>query len=288
MWGEILTNREVEYCQTVLDRLADVEWVAPLVAGIPSVHELSYVHKPLLFELRFAAALHDRGLSAKYEAPANVDRTTVDFEVTIEGVRWRFELVSIQTSDALRAASWEDGFIFGASLASGREDPRQSVEGELLLTQQKVGEKAYDGLRPVKFPVPGPNDRHVIVVDTRGVGITGADRQDCLEICYGHDGVRTPFAHYWRLQDGRQVPIKGLYDPKNTQQRASLTIQERIHAIAFSNDQEYRDGTLISRLIVCENPKLFSSHQIALTALNCGLYQPSQVATAPSSMRPDP
>lgn len=287
MWGEILTAGEVEYCELLRERLAQVDWARPLLAKLPAKAALSYGHKPLLYELRFAAQLVALGLAPRYEASTGVNGSTVDFELELDGLVWRIELVCILTSDALKAASWDDGFFFGAQLSSGGQDPRQSVEGEILLTQQKVGEKVYDGMRPIKFPVPTANDRHVIAVDVRGMAITGAADDDCREICYGHHGVQTSFAHYWKTTDGKRSPILGLFDPANDRQRAAPTIRERIHFIAFSNDQEYTDRSLLPSVVYCPNPGMFVSAAEEVAALSGILGAAGRHVTAPSSLRPN-
>jgi hypothetical protein len=55
----------------------------------------------LLFEARFALALHDCGVTPDYEHAAGVGDTTVDFCFG----RWLVELHSFDESDALKAAT---------------------------------------------------------------------------------------------------------------------------------------------------------------------------------------
>jgi hypothetical protein len=285
VWGEILTAGEVEYCELLRKRLARLEWAKPLLAKLPAKAALTYNHKPLLYELRLAAELAVLELAPRYEAATGVNGSTVDFELKLDGLVWRIELVSILTSDALKAASWDGGNFFGAQLSSGGPDLRQSVEGEILLTQQKIGEKAFAGGRPIKFPVPAANNRHLIAVDVRGMAITGADSDDCREICYGHHGVLTPFAHYWKTSDGKPSPILGLFDPANDRQRAAPTIRERIHFVGFSNDQEYTEGSLLRSFLYCSNPSMFKSTAEEIAALSGSFSVAGQPLTAPSSLR---
>lgn len=153
MWGEILTSSEVDYCRAVYDELSTVLWVAPLLSRLEQ-EPWNYQTKPLLFELRVAAEIYRAGLSAHYEYPTGIGSSSVDFRFEHDGHEWLVELVSILVSDAVKAASWENGLMFGASLSSDAADPRQSPSGELIVAQQKIGEKVWDGETWVKFPEP--------------------------------------------------------------------------------------------------------------------------------------
>ena len=167
MFGEILTTSEVDYCRAACDELRGVPWVAPLLARLDG-ERWNYQTKPLLFELRVAAEIHRAGLTARYEYPTGIGSSSVDFQFEHEGHEWLVELVSILVSDAVKAATWDDGVRFGTTLSPDAADPRQSPGAELILAQQKIGEKVWDGDTWVKFPAPTPARYHLILADMRG------------------------------------------------------------------------------------------------------------------------
>ena len=120
----------------------------------------------LLFEIRFARALTDAGLSAQYEHCAGVGNSTVDFLVDGDPP-WLVELVSLHESNAFKAASWKSGVWAGFQMGTNANDLRQSEEGETLKAQERIGGKVFDGQQPIKFPEPN-GSIHMIMVDARG------------------------------------------------------------------------------------------------------------------------
>jgi hypothetical protein len=139
-WGEILTTPEVDYCCAIRDELPGVPWVAPLITPLDG-ERWCYPTKPLLFELRIAAEIHRATLTAHYEYLTGPGSSRVDFQFEHEGREWLVKLGSILISDAVKAASCENGMLFGTDLSSDAADPRQSPGAELIVAQQKIGEK---------------------------------------------------------------------------------------------------------------------------------------------------
>ncbi len=266
MWGKFLSSYEADYCEQLLGVLENVPWALPLVRRVGPSANWDYQSRPLLFELRFAGDLHETGLSAEYEHSAGVGDSTVDFRFKSSGVNWLVELVSLMESDAVTSASWERGVFFGAALYTDSDDRRQSEEGELLLAQQKIGEKVLSSGQPVKFPPPRKDRYHVILVDMRGFGLTGGDQWDYHEIAYGRAGLPSDklfLAHTWEDDSGNRLPVLGLFDQTNTFQRAARVIQERIHFIGFCNDKKYGRDTMRSSTIYLPNPHLFTTNDAA-------------------------
>lgn len=260
MFGEILTTREVEFCECVRAELAGVSWAEPLLGRIPPRDQLNYACKPYLFELRFAGEIHRRGLTAKYEHPTGIGDSTVDFRILHEGTEWLVELVSILTSNAVRGATTEQEPFFWTILSSDAADPTHSEEGEIILVQQKIGEKVQRAGKPIKFPTPQPRSYNVILADARGFGITGGDLWDYREIAYGPAGLPgqvAPFRHCWKEPDGAVTPILGLFDPANEKQRAAGVVRERVHFLGFCNDQVYEPGSVPLKSYYLSNPTLF-------------------------------
>ncbi len=266
MWGEILTGREVEFCSQLLQQLNDVAWSRPLLARVGSPNDWSYERKPLLFELRFAGDLNAAHLCPAYEYSAGVDGSTVDFRFEADASEWLVELVTLLASDAVKRASWEDGLFFGAQLSTDAADRTQSVEGELLLAQQKIGEKVYTQSAPIKFPPPRTGTYHLILVDMRGFGITGGDIWDYRQIAYGPTGLphdKPYLVHSWTDNAGNRRPILGLFDRSNTYQRAARVVQERIHFIGFCNDESYALNGIRDSTLFLPNPHLFADDDAA-------------------------
>lgn len=268
MWGEILTSQEVEFCVHLVDRLTSLPGARPLISKLGVPESWKYQTKPFLFELRFAGELAAADLAFTYEHPTNVGSSTVDFRFD-SGGEWWIECVSLLTSRALKNASWERGLFFGADLASNSADRTQSVEGEALRAQGKIGEKVCTTTGPTKFALPRPGSFHVLLVDMRGFAITGGDIWDYRQIAYGRTGLPADMQHlayYWSAEDGSRHPILGLFDPANTYQRAAKYLQERIHFLAFCNDESYTPDGIRSHTIFLPNPHLFNSDTGALAA----------------------
>lgn len=268
MWGKFLSSYEADYCEQLLSVLENVHWARPLVRRVGPSANWDYESRPLLFELRFAAALHEAGLSVEYEYSAGVGDSTVDFRFESSGVHWLVELVSLMESDAVTSASWKRGVFFGAALHSDADDRKQSEEGELLLAQQKIGEKVHSSGQPVKFPPPGEGCYSIILVDMRGFGLGGGDQDDYREIAYGRAGLppdQPVLAHTWEDDAGNRRPILGLFEPANTQ-RAAPVIQERIHFIGFCKEKKYARHTMRNSTIYLPNPHLLTTDEAAREA----------------------
>ncbi|MES2304655.1 MAG: hypothetical protein V4558_04070 [Gemmatimonadota bacterium] len=259
MWGEILASDEVEYCASLLSRLGDVPWCKPLVQRVEALWPPKYTDKSFLFELRFAAEIHDAGLEAEYEFAAGVGDSTVDFRMVHEGTEWLIELVSVMTSDAVREATVEDGLKFSVSLGSGAQDPRQSLAGEMILVQQKIGGKVHANGGPTKFPPPRMGTRQLVYADVRGYGITGGDVWDYRQIAYGPEGLigsGVPFGAQWKSPTGEGGGVRGLFQQENTSQRSAQLVRERLHFIGFSANDVYAPGALRADTLLLANPGL--------------------------------
>ncbi len=263
MWT-FLTAREAEYCRSILSEFEGNDKFGRLTATIRR-EDITAETMPFLFELRFAKALNDRGLNVDYEF-TTVGNTTVDFRVTAENnMELLIELVSINASAAVQQATQheaaEDGIQWQALiLSSDNQDPRFSEEGEVLLVQQKICEKAFRDSTPIKFPPPNQNGRlNVLVVDMRGfLGGFGGDNADCVQLCYGNGAVGEFQRRFW-TSNGQRRPIAGLFEATNPL-RGAQTVRERIHAILFTRDKSYIDGGLMSRdnSFLIRNPQLIS------------------------------
>lgn len=250
MWG-FLTGREADYCQAILGEFETANYLPSLVATIKNAG-ISSRSIPFLFELRFAKVLHDRRLTPAYEQ-VTVGGTTVDFVFNAENANSVLaELVSINISDAVNEATKrltdEDGIEWQSLvLNTDNADQRFSEEGEVLLVQQKICEKAFRDGQEIKFPHPSENRGwNVLVVDMRRfLGGNGGDNGDCVQLCYGNRAVDEFQRRYWTFR-GERRPIAGLFESTNPL-RGARAVQERIHGILFTRDESYVDGGLMCR-----------------------------------------
>jgi hypothetical protein len=156
MWGETLSEREGEAMQKVLPELNEVQWAKPLTERIDRDGGLKSENMPLLFEARFAHGLYLQGLTPEYEYRGGVGDTVIDFRVP-GNPDWLFELTSIRPSEAVKRATLDRGpfisrFLQSPRMANNAGQNEESEEGELLLAQQKIGEKVFNGDQVVKFP----------------------------------------------------------------------------------------------------------------------------------------
>ncbi len=263
-WG-FLTDREAEYCQAILGEFERTNYLPLLVATIRNAG-ISSQSMPFLFELRFAKALQNRGLTPVYEQET-VGGTTVDFALDAENANSILaELVSINISDAVTEATQhrtdEDGIEWRSLvLNTNNDDYRFSEEGEVLLVQQKICEKAFRNGQEIKLPHPSENRGwNVLVVDMRGfLGGNGGDNADCVQLCYGNGAVREFERRYWKFR-GQRGPIAGLFEVTNPL-RGARVVQEKVHGILFTRDKTYVDGGLMRRdnSFLMRNPHLMTT-----------------------------
>lgn len=267
---------EHEYTNHVLNELRNVDWVKPLIAKIETNGGIKNIANiPLLFEVRYAYEIHRRNIQAQYEYKTGVGDSTVDFRCKVEQQDWFIELVSILPSKAGKQAIREfsqpdmklpDGIeVYEQTFTTDAENKKMSEEGEILLVQQKIGEKVFSNSQPIKFPIP-KNAFHMVVVDMRGMlGLGGGrllDRGDYLEIAYGSrwaEQLGYP-SHKWQTPNGKK-PIVGLFETGNPLQAVKY-IQERVHFIDFVCEKEYEDDEIPNRTIRAANPFLFMHDKV--------------------------
>src|SRR5207253_2519349 len=101
----------------------------------------------LMFEVRVAYALHRLGFSAEYEHQTGAGTKSADFRV--RGDRdWLIELVSLGVTDAVKAATRQEGPLVSLDLNSNAKDRKQSEEGELIKAIERIADKATKFGRP--------------------------------------------------------------------------------------------------------------------------------------------
>jgi hypothetical protein len=268
-----ISTEEVVATLRAADALADVAWAKPLLAHTAEAvgnlrirlddhtagRPVADDNRGLFFELRYAEALHLAGTSADYEVNCGVGDSTVDFRVLAKP-SWLVELVGLRASDAVKAATDDDGTLTSLMLSSPQSDAPpseqiQSEEAEVIKAQERIGEKAFRGKAPVKFPVPA-GDIHMIMVDARGFIGVGGDKADWRHIANGPDGLPGPMVRSWKdPRTGSVEPIAGLFEAR-CPGRASPTVRERIHVIGFVCETTFEPGEIARATFYAFNPSL--------------------------------
>lgn len=277
-----LTEREIKYTAHAHDKLRKVRWATPLISKVETNGGINKIMPSLRLEVRYAYALHRQNIEAQYEYQAGEGDSSVDFRC-IGKHEWLIELVSILPSEAGQQAirnfnpggmKLPDGIkAYEQTLATNAENPKMSEEGEVILAQQKIGEKVFSGGKPTKFPVP-TDSFHVIVADMRGMlGIGGGcDQDDYLEIAYGakHLAQLGRSSHRWPPPNGQ--PIVGLFEQGNPLQSAKH-VQERIHFVDFVCEERYEENEIIEQTFWVANPFLLSKDKVHNVRNNHPLYR---------------
>ena len=261
MWSDRLTSAELHRTQRAIAELSAVDWAHPLLARLERAGGLTRENMPLMFEVRYAQELHRAGVTARYEFPAGVGDSTVEFRLDTDPA-WLVELVSVRTSDAVKRATRQVGLTYEQLLRRTPEDPGMSEEAEMITAEQKIGEKVFADGKPTKFPAADGTLR-VILTDIRGYLDEGGDVYDYRQMAYGAAGIPVGnewLIHYWEREKGRFTTIKGLFERHNPL-RASRYIQERIHFLGFVKENEFYDGEIKNVGYYLANWHLFSTEQ---------------------------
>lgn len=259
-----LSQREGENCERIIAELDGVRWAQPLLTRIAKAGGVQQKNKGLLFELRFGNALHEKGIVPDYEIAGEGD-STIDFGFTHGGMAWAVELMRLEETDAVKAAirleTDDSGREFAIMhLHTDAEDKRQSTEGETLKAVQRICQKCEKDGKPNKFP--RPDERvHVIAVDFRTF-LDGNDDADQIHIALGGKYLRKGYRQFW---NGKL--ITGVFDAETTL-RGSIEAQQRVHFLAFVNEQDYGPGQFGSSVQFIANPHLYNSANDVRRALD--------------------
>lgn len=263
MWSDTLSLLEAKFAEKVLKELSSVHWAKRLLSRIHKAGGLTSENMPLLFEARFAYELYKKDLKVEYEYRAGMGDSTIEFRVTGPN-EWLIELVSIRPSEGVKRATKQIGPFYERSLTTNSSDPHQSEEAEMITAEQKIGEKVFDGKKPIKFPPIG-DAYHLIVADMRGYLDEGGDIHDYRHMAYGHSGIESSeykdmLIRFWEIKPGIKAPIKGLFEGDNPI-KASKYIRERIHFIGFICEKEYVDGEIADKTYYLGNPHIFKNNE---------------------------
>ena len=260
---DFLTGREADFTKSVMDELADTPWAKPLVDDINATGGLTGDNKAKLFELRFGHSLHKAGILPSYETPGE-GQSTLDYGFTSGGRDFLIEMMRLEETDAVRAATtmekFQDGAVIVGRHLGTAKDPRQSEEGETLKAVERICQKFENGGKPHKFPPLGAAT-HVLLVDFRTF-LNGGDEYDRVHVGLGGELVASE-AHrrYWKGN-----LITGVFSPK-TKLRGAAEARERLHFIGFVNEKTYETGAFGPAIQFIANPHLFKTPEEARAAL---------------------
>jgi hypothetical protein len=251
---DFLTGREGDFMESVMEELKTVPWARPLVDDIDANGGLKGKNKAKLFELRFGYGLQKAGIQPRYEI-AGEGESTLDFGFTSGGREFLVEMMRLEETDAVRAATTKEEFENGAvmvkrHLTTTAEDPRQSEEGETLKAVERICQKLESGGKPHKFPPPGAAT-HVLLVDVRTL-FNGGDKWDRVHVGLG--GEYLPHEFFRRYYKGNLV--SGVFSPR-TMLKGAAEARERLHFIGFVNEQSYEAGAFGPSIQFIGNPHLF-------------------------------
>lgn len=268
---DFLSEREALYTEGVIKALGEQDILGGLAAMIAERGGLTQATKPLLFEARFAYALHQAGVAIRYEVPGEGD-STIDFGFDAGGRAWRVELMRLEETravkDATAVAVDADGIEWATmSLSSTADDKKQSQEGETLKAVERICQKCERGGRPHKFPAP-EQDVHVLLVDLRTF-MDGGDKQDRLHIALGSDAVGGWFKMSWKGK-----PIGGVFAGENPSKGTAL-IRERVHLLGFVDEKEFTDGAFGKSVQFVANPNLFADESEVQALIDAWPLQPT-------------
>lgn len=192
---DFLSEREAAYSDEAIRSLEGVPWAEPLIRTIQTNGGLRSANMAFLFELRFANALHQSGVTPEYETPGE-GGSTLDFRFSFNNQTWQVELMRLLETQAARNATQkitdEDSIQwFGRQLATHAEDRRQSEEGETVQAVQRICQKCERDGNPYKFPAPG-EELNVLLIDFRTF-LHGGDVHDRVHVGLGGESVAGDF-----------------------------------------------------------------------------------------------
>jgi hypothetical protein len=269
-----LSSDEAEFMQKIMRECGDEPWAHSIILSIEENGGLAPANKSRLFELRFGYALHQAGITPNYEIPGE-GASTIDFGFSNANETWAVELMRLEESRALRAATsdWTDGSGTQWSqriLSSDSEDQTQTESGETLKAIERVCQKFEKDGRPYKFPVPN-NSRNVLLVDFRNF-LNGGDKYDRFHVGIGGESIRNEvFRRYWNGQ-----LISGVFS-EITNLRGAAEARARLHFLGFVNEQRYESGNFSASIEFIANPGLFPNVEAVEQAIQSWPLQPAVV-----------
>lgn len=279
MFWDTLESSEAEFAQQLVGELKDVAWVRPIIDRIDKNGGLTRKNmdnllqlKDHLFELRFAYALHQAGVTPEHEIKGEA-KSMIDFGFVSKGQQWAVEMMRLGETEVVKAATVtqdvEPGVqLIGRFLSTNAEDPTQSLDGETFKAIRRICQKCERNGRPHKFRTP-EDALQVLLVDFRTFE-NGGDGNDMLHVALGADYVKRQFRCYW---EGR--PITGVFD-EHTSLKGAAEMRQRVHFLGFVRERAYKPGEFTAATYFVWNPHLFRDSAAAGAAAATWPLQPVQ------------
>lgn len=263
--------------EAIMVELDGVRWAQGILDRVRRDGGLIGRNMANFFELRFGHAVHQTGVSVKYEVEGE-GTSTLDFGFTSKGQEWKVEMMRLLETDAAKAATTtkvdEDGIQWTKQiLSSGNEDKKQSPEGETLKVVERICQKCERQGKPHKFPLPN-KVLHAILVDMRTFK-DGGDIHDRVHIGLGGAYVQEPYRMYWGEGENRKL-ISGVFGSETVSKGAPET-RERVHFIGFVRERTFQSGEFGTVIQFVANPHLFKDVVAVKTAIDTWPLQPVQV-----------
>ena len=273
LWSTWSTE-ERDFSRFVRSKLADVHWAQSLLHRIDVGGGIVEENQDLLFELRFAFALHLHGIDPQYEISGE-GQSNIDFGFRSAGQYWRAELMRLNETQAAKDATYTrvtaDGIqLSSRHLSTDSEDNRQSDDGETLKAVQRICNKCERTGNPHKFPLPN-GSYHMLLIDFRQF-LGGGDEQDKIHIGLGGEFLaRDEQRMFW---EGKL--ISGVFNTRTTV-RGAKEARERVHFLGFVDERMFVSGEIAHTTEFIANPHLFDAGRDAISALNTWPFRPSRL-----------
>lgn len=212
-FSDYLSHTEVSFSKSAGTCLEQVKWAKKLLcdgkikkalkceANKNRAYDEFDEIKSALFEVRFAYALQTHSLSAEYEFPCGLGKTTVDFKI-LGSPEWFIELTSLRETNHIKEKSFQESNFFGAMLDSDDESK------EIIKIQNAILNKVTNSKGdPIKFLESSSNQYNMIIIDIRSSLLNSLDEKDCWLSCYGSFSLSNiehgHFCRYW-TEDGKK------------------------------------------------------------------------------------
>lgn len=274
-WDNHVTDREYGFSKEAGEILKNAPWAKAMLETKPIQQALEHrtypykqsveTTKSALFEIRFARALYEAGLTVEYEHQTGLGQSSVDFRVSKpenSDIKWLIELTSLDKSEAIKEAVNEHEGLFTYSSSIKPEDTTNSPEvRDIIKTQNAILHKTVDrNGNPAKFPERTDNCFHAIIVDMRAFNMGLSDFGDFLNILYGSGNLPDSYQRAWINKDGKKELIRGLFDEEYPDARSQY-LRKRIHAIGFVKEKSYERNEIKSAIKLYANPELITNKE---------------------------
>lgn len=263
IWSDRLRSDEVEFSQKIAEYFAEKDEYKSLIQDSKIQKVLNSLKSPKsmseedikaakshLFEIRFSYAIDQLGLDIIYEHKTGVDNTSVDFLIKDkEQHEWLVELTSLRDGEHIK----QDTNLNEGMYSYISPDNNAEVKDIHRAQQAILCKVAKNGDTPIKFPETntGCKKYNIIIVDMRAINFGMVDNWDLQAIMFGCKHLNEYYREFID-KEGKAHPIMGICDLDYSDLRAKY-FRERVHAVGFINEKEYKEGEISTQLKVYYN-----------------------------------